>query len=124
MACNPEVLKQVPLFALLYEEETAVLAGQVQLKKFAARQRIWKIGDSGGQAYVMISGAVRAQLFRRDAEVAAVEVDRCAPHLLDECAREPTCEVLTPRLIDLPGEPLAQLLRGGCHRIDQSPDAP
>src|SRR6266704_5062151 len=59
MACNPEVLKQVPLFALLDEEETAVLAGQVELKKFAARQRIWKIGDPGGQAYVMVSGAVR-----------------------------------------------------------------
>jgi len=55
MACNPEVLKQVPLFALLDEEETAVLAGQVELKNFAPRQRIWKIGDPGGQAYVMVS---------------------------------------------------------------------
>ena len=31
MACNPEVLKHVPLFALLDEEETAVLACQVRL---------------------------------------------------------------------------------------------
>jgi hypothetical protein len=29
MACNPEVLKQVPLFALLDEEELAVLAGSL-----------------------------------------------------------------------------------------------
>jgi hypothetical protein len=35
MACNPDVLKQVPLFALLDDEETAVLAGQVELKTFA-----------------------------------------------------------------------------------------
>ena len=59
MACDPEVLKQVPLFSLLDDDETAVLAGQVELKKFAPRQRIYKIGDPGGQAYVMVSGAVR-----------------------------------------------------------------
>jgi CRP/FNR family transcriptional regulator, cyclic AMP receptor protein len=59
MACSPEMLKRVPLFALLDEEETAVLAAQVELKSFAARQRIWKIGDPGGQAYILVSGAVR-----------------------------------------------------------------
>src|SRR5262249_47985481 len=59
MACNPEVLRKVPLFAQLDDEETAVLAGQVELQKFAPRQRIYKIGDPGGQAYVMISGTVR-----------------------------------------------------------------
>ena len=36
MACDPEILKQVPLFALLDDDETAVLAGQVELKTFAA----------------------------------------------------------------------------------------
>jgi len=46
MACNPEALKHVPLFALLDDEETAVLAGQVELKKFAPRQRIYKTGDT------------------------------------------------------------------------------
>ena len=59
MACDPEVLKHVPLFALLDEEETAVLAGQVQLKTFAPRQRIYKMGDTRGQAYVVVSGRVR-----------------------------------------------------------------
>src|SRR5712691_5982450 len=59
MACNPETLKTVPLFALLDDEETAVLAAQVELKKFAPRQRIYKMGDAGGLAYVMVSGAVR-----------------------------------------------------------------
>ena len=59
MACNPEVLKHVPLFALLDEEESAVLAAQVELRTFAPRQRIYKIGDSSGQAYVVVSGRVR-----------------------------------------------------------------
>ncbi len=45
MACKPEVLKNVPLFALLDDEEAAVLASQVDLKKFAARERIYKVGD-------------------------------------------------------------------------------
>ena len=59
MACNPDVLKKVPLFALLDEEETAVLAAQVELKRFEPHQRIYKIGDTYGQAYVMVSGRVR-----------------------------------------------------------------
>src|SRR3981081_4960467 len=59
MSCNPEALKHVPLFALLDDEETAVLAGQVELKTFAPRQRIYKTGDNTGQAYVMVSGRVR-----------------------------------------------------------------
>jgi len=59
MACDPEVLKHVPLFASLDDEEAAVLAGQVQVKTFAPRQRIYKIGDTSGQAYVVVSGRVR-----------------------------------------------------------------
>jgi CRP/FNR family transcriptional regulator, cyclic AMP receptor protein len=58
MACNPEILRQVPLFALLDDDETAVLASQVEVKNFAARQRIYKIGDLGERAYVLVSGAV------------------------------------------------------------------
>src|SRR5438105_12200740 len=73
MACNPEVLKQVPLFALLDAEETAVLAGQVELKKFAPRERIWKIGDPGGQAYVMVSGAMRVTTVDEDHQEVVVD---------------------------------------------------
>src|SRR2546423_8297325 len=73
MACNPEVLKQVPLFALLDAEETAVLAGQVELKKFAPRERIWKIGDPGGQAYVMVSGSVRVTTVDEDHQEVVVD---------------------------------------------------
>jgi CRP/FNR family transcriptional regulator, cyclic AMP receptor protein len=54
MTCNPEVLKQVPLFSLLDEEEAAVLAAQVALITFAPRQRIYKIGDKSDRAYVMV----------------------------------------------------------------------
>jgi CRP/FNR family cyclic AMP-dependent transcriptional regulator len=66
MACNPEVLKQVPLFALLDEEEIAVLAAQVDIKTFATRQRIYKKDDPGGRAYVLISGSVRVTTIDED----------------------------------------------------------
>jgi CRP/FNR family transcriptional regulator, cyclic AMP receptor protein len=59
MACNPEELRHVPLFALLDEDEMATLAAQVELRRFAPRQRIYKIGDAGKNAYVMMSGVVR-----------------------------------------------------------------
>jgi len=58
MVCTKDELRHVPLFALLDEEEAAVLAAQVELKKFAPRQRIYKIGDIGKNAYVVMSGAV------------------------------------------------------------------
>ena len=66
MACDKEVLKDIPLFALLDDEETAVLASQVELKKFTARERIYKMGDSGGPAYVMLSGKVRVTTIDQD----------------------------------------------------------
>jgi CRP/FNR family cyclic AMP-dependent transcriptional regulator len=73
MSCNPEVLKHVPLFASLDEEETAVLAGQVRLKTFLPRQRIYKIGDSGGQAYVVVSGRVRVATVDQDQQEVVVD---------------------------------------------------
>jgi len=73
MACNPEVLKKVPLFALLDDEETALLAGQVEMRQFAPRQRIYKIGDASGPAYVMVSGRVRVTTVDEDHQEVLVD---------------------------------------------------
>jgi CRP/FNR family transcriptional regulator, cyclic AMP receptor protein len=73
MPCNPEALKSVPIFALLDDEELAVLAGQVELKRFAPRQRIYKMGDRGGQAYVLVSGQVRVQTVDEDQQEVVVD---------------------------------------------------
>jgi uncharacterized membrane protein len=73
MACSPEILRQVPLFALLDEEETAVLAAQVEIRTFAARQRIYKIGDPSDRAYVMVSGAVRVTTIDEDQQEVVVD---------------------------------------------------
>jgi CRP/FNR family transcriptional regulator, cyclic AMP receptor protein len=66
MACAPEELKHVPLFALLDDDETAILAAQVEVREFAARQRIYKLGEPSGRAYVVMSGAVRVTTLDED----------------------------------------------------------
>jgi len=73
MACDRNELKHVPLFALLDDDEAAVLASQVELKHFAPRQRIYKIGDTTGQAYVMISGRVRVTTVDEDHQEVVVD---------------------------------------------------
>ena len=77
MPCNPEVLKRVSLFALLDDDETAVLAGQVELRTFTSRQRIYKIGDAGSRAYILVSGAVRVTTIDEDQQ--ELVVDEPAP---------------------------------------------
>jgi uncharacterized membrane protein len=66
MACEPTILRDVPLFALLDEDELRVLAAQVELRTFAARQRIYRIGDPAGQAYVLVSGEVQVTTIDED----------------------------------------------------------
>ena len=66
MPCDPTTLRQVPFFALFDDDEIAVLASQVKPRTFAARQRIYKMGDAAGRAYVLISGAVRVTTIDED----------------------------------------------------------
>lgn len=66
MTCTPEMLKRVPLFSLLDDDEAAVLAAQVELKTFAPRERIYKIGQNDGKAYVLLSGCVRVTTVDED----------------------------------------------------------
>jgi uncharacterized membrane protein len=73
MPCDPEELKHVPLFALLDEEETAVLAAQVERKTFAARQRIYKIGDPSRHAYILLSGEVQVTTVDEDQQEVLID---------------------------------------------------
>lgn len=73
MPCSPDLLKQVPLFALLDDDEIAVLATHVEEKTFAARQRIYKAGDQGGQGYILVSGAVDVTAIDEDHQEVIVD---------------------------------------------------
>jgi len=73
MGCSPETLRSVPLFSLFDEDEICVLANEVEIRDFAARQRIYKIGDNSGRAYVMVSGKVRVTIFDEDHQEVVVD---------------------------------------------------
>ena len=73
MACKPEVLKHVPLFSLLDEEEINVLSAQVELREFHPRQRIYKIGDSNKLAYIVVTGRVRVTTIDEDQQEVVVD---------------------------------------------------
>src|SRR5712691_8740975 len=121
MACNPEVLKNVPLFALLDEEETAVLAGQVELKKFAPRQRIYKMGEPGGQAYVRVSGTVRLTTVDEDHQELIVDEPAAGEFfgfasMLDGTAHQTNAVALTESVcIEVSRDDIAVLLRHKPH---------
>src|ERR1019366_2170407 len=73
MACNPERLRQVPLFALLDDDEMAVLASQVELQTFAPRHRIYRAGEAGGRGYIVVSGVVRVTTVDEDQQEVVVD---------------------------------------------------
>src|SRR5438128_2362926 len=73
MACERDILRQVQLFALLDDDEIGVLAGQVDIADFAPRQRIYKIGEPGGRAYVLVSGAVSVTTVDEDQQDVVVD---------------------------------------------------
>lgn len=68
MPCDPQELRHVPLFSLLDEEELAVLAQQVELRDFEAKQRIYKAGDASARAFIVLSGAVRVTSIDEDGQ--------------------------------------------------------
>ena len=74
MPCDPKIFREVPLFALLDDDEAAVLAEQVELRTFAPRQKIYRIGEPGERAYVMVSGAVRVTTIDEDHQEVVVDV--------------------------------------------------
>ena len=68
MPCHSDELRHVPLFSLLDDDELTILAQQVELRDFAANQRIYKAGDPNGPAYVVLSGAVNVTLIDEDGQ--------------------------------------------------------
>jgi len=68
MPCAADELRQVPLFSLLDDDELNVLAAQVEIREFAARQRIYKMGELSERAYVVLSGAVEVTLLDEDGQ--------------------------------------------------------
>jgi CRP/FNR family cyclic AMP-dependent transcriptional regulator len=66
MPCDPKLFEAIPIFSLLDADERAVLAEQVELRRFAQRQRIYRAGELGEKAYVVLSGAVEVVVIDED----------------------------------------------------------
>lgn len=73
MPCDPEELRHVPLFAELSDEDAAILAQQVEVRKFAPRQRIYKIGDPGERGYLMMKGKVQVSTIDEDQQELVID---------------------------------------------------
>jgi CRP/FNR family transcriptional regulator, cyclic AMP receptor protein len=73
MTYKPEVLRSVPLFASLDDDETAVLASQVEIKNFTRGQGIYKMGEPGRHAYLVISGQVQVSTIDEDQQEVVVD---------------------------------------------------
>ncbi len=73
MPCDPGVFEDIPIFSLLDADERAVLADQVELRRFPARQRIYKVGDPGEKAYVLLSGKVEVVVIDEDNQEVVID---------------------------------------------------
>jgi uncharacterized membrane protein len=73
MPCDPDELRHVPLFELLNDEQAQFLCARVEIRKFAARQRIFKEGDAPLHGYVMMSGSVRVTTTDEDKQEVLVD---------------------------------------------------
>jgi CRP/FNR family cyclic AMP-dependent transcriptional regulator len=76
MPCDPNVFEAIPIFSLLDADERGVLAEQVELRRFAPRQRIYRTGEPGEKAYVVLSGQVEVVMIDDDHQ--EVVIDRPA----------------------------------------------
>jgi CRP/FNR family transcriptional regulator, cyclic AMP receptor protein len=73
MPCDPDELRHVPIFELLDDDEAQVLAAQIEVRKFAARQRVFKTGEAGDHGYVVMTGTVRVTTLDEDQQEVVVD---------------------------------------------------
>jgi len=59
---NPELLRQIPLFKLLDDDELQTLAKELEEVRFLAGQSIFSMGDEGDKMYVVETGKVELYL--------------------------------------------------------------
>lgn len=111
------LLRRVPLFAELSEQEAAHIAAVAVSRQFEAGTRVFQEGDSGDSCYVLRSG--RARVTRQHTDGRAITLATLHPGdffgelaMLDGEVRSATVEALDDcELLALPGRDLRGLLR-------------
>ena len=117
MPCDASVFEEIPIFSLLDADERAVLAEQVELREFVARQRIYKIGDPGGKAFIVVKGQVQVIVIDEDNQEVVIDSPKAgemfglasmlsaSAHITTAIAVEPT------RAIEIDRHDLTNLLQ-------------
>jgi len=73
MPCDPSVFEEIPIFSLLDADERAVLAEHVEARRFAPRQRIYRAGEPGQKAYVVLTGQVQVVIIDEDHQEVVID---------------------------------------------------
>ncbi len=73
MSTTADMLADVPLFALLDEQERAVLAERVEVVHFDEKQVVFNVGDPGDSMYVLKSGEVEVSVKTKTGEPVVLE---------------------------------------------------
>ncbi|MEP7355534.1 MAG: DUF1003 domain-containing protein, partial [Acidobacteriota bacterium] len=121
MSCKPDVLREVPLFALLDDDEIAVLAAQVEVKHFAPRQRIYKMGDPGDRAYVVVSGVVEVSTVDEDQQEVVLQRPQVGEFfgfasMLEESAHQTNAQAVEPTVcVEIDRHDILTLLQAKPH---------
>jgi CRP/FNR family cyclic AMP-dependent transcriptional regulator len=117
MSTPADMLAEVPLFALLDEQERAVLAERVELVHYKAGEPVFSFGDPGGAMYILKSGQVELSFKNKTGETVILERPEAGDFfgeisLLDEGPRTATAMALTDvEAIEIDREDLNELFR-------------
>lgn len=117
MPCDPELLRHVSLFSLLDDEERAVLAAHVELRNFAAGEKIYLRGQPGHRGYVVVQGNVEVTTVDEDDQELVLE--ETGPggffgfaSLLNGSAHQTTARAIEATVcVEIEHEDLSQLVR-------------
>lgn len=105
MPCDPALFEDIPIFSLLDADERAILADQVELRRFTPRQRIYRAGEPGERAYVLLTGQVQVVVIDDDNQEVVVDTPQpgeifgmssmlsAAPHQTTAVALEDTATI-------------------------------
>lgn len=99
MSTNAEMLAEVPFFALLDDQERALLAERVDVHSHKAGETLFSFGDPGDSMYILKSGRVELYTKTKTGEKFVLETAEPGDFfgeisLLDEGPRTATCTVL------------------------------
>jgi CRP-like cAMP-binding protein len=98
-AVGVEHLRQFPFFAQLNEEELTAVAGACKLRTLATKEWLFRTGDSGTSAFLVLSGRV-AVLLRADSRFEVLDTFAAGSIFGELCLIEQSARSADVRALD------------------------